>query len=84
MAMPGILMQIAKSNPMIMQIKQMMNTIRMAQDPQATLNQMIMNNPNLKRAMDIVNQCGGDVEKAVRTVAEQNGINPKDIMDLLK
>ena len=84
MAIPGILMQLAKNNPMMGQIKQMMNTVRMAKDPQAVLNQMVTNNPNMKRVMDVINQHGGNVEKAVYATAEQMGINPHDIVDMLK
>ena len=69
---------------MMGRIKQMMNTVQMAQNPQAALNQMVMNNPQLKQAMDIINQHGGNIESAVRTVAEQNGLKPEDIMELLK
>ena len=84
MAIPSVLLQLAKSNPKMQQIKQMMNTVRMAQNPQAALNHMMMNNPNMKQVMDLINQHGGDIGKTVRTVAEQNGIDPNEIMDLLK
>lgn len=84
MAIPSVLMQLAKSNPMMQQIKQMMTMVNSAQNPQAMLNQMMMSNPHLKQAMDIVNQYGGDPEKAFRTVAEKNGLNPDDILNLLK
>ena len=84
MALPGILQQIARANPMMGQIKQMMNAVRMSQNPQALLNQMAMNNPNLKQVMDIVNQYGGDPMKALNAVAEQKGINPQDIFDMMK
>ena len=84
MAIPGILMQIAKASPMMGQIKQAMNTVRMAQNPQAVMNQIMGNNQLMKQAMDIINQNGGDVNKAFRTVAEQNGFTEQDIMDLFR
>lgn len=84
MAIPSVLLQLAKNNPRIQQIKQMMNTVQMAQNPQLALNQMAMQNPQIKQAMDIVNQNGGDVNKAIRTVAEQNGFSMQDVMELLK
>ena len=62
----------------------MMSAVRMAQNPQAMLNQMIMNNPKLKNVMDIVNQYGGDPGKALEETAKQYGITPQDIFDLLK
>ena len=82
--MQNPLMQLAKASPMMGQIKQMMGMLRTAQNPQAMLNQMVTNNPQLKQVMDIINQHGGNIGEAVRTVAEQNGIRPEDIMDLLK
>ena len=84
MAIPNVLLQLAKSNPKIQQIKQMMHTVQMSQNPQMALNQFVMNNPQLKQVMDFINQCGGDPDAALRTVAEKNGFTPQDIMDLLK
>ena len=83
MAVPGILQQLAKNSPMMGQIKQMMSAVRMAQNPQAALSQLAANNPSMKRVMDIVNQYGGDANKAFLAVAEQNGINPQEIMNML-
>ena len=80
----NILMQLAKNNPMLGQIKQMMSAVRTTQNPQAMLNQMVMNNPNLKQVMDFINQSGGDPQKAFYALAEQKGINPQDILDMLK
>lgn len=60
----------------------MINTIKTAQNPQAVMNQLMMNNPQMKQVMDLVNQYGGDPEKAFRTVAEKNGLNPQDIMNM--
>ena len=84
MAIPNVLLQLARNNPMMGQIKQMMSAVKMAQNPTALLNQMASNNPNLKQVMDIVNQYGGDANKAFSAYAEQNGINPQEIMDMLK
>ena len=84
MAMPGILQQLAKSSPMMGNIKQMMNMVRTAQDPSAMLNQLIMNNPNMKQVMDMVQQAGGDPQKAFYALAQQKGVDPQQILDMLK
>lgn len=84
MAMPGILQQLTKSSPMMGQIKQMMGMVRSAQNPQAMLNQIMMSNPNMKQVMEIVNRYGGDPNKAFQEVARQQGINPQEIMDMLR
>lgn len=84
MAIPSILLQLARNNPKMMQLKQMMNAVKMAQNPTAMLNQMAMNNPQLKQVMDIVGQYGGDVNKALTDIAGQNGIDPNELINLLK
>ena len=84
MALPGILQQIARSNPIMSQIKSMMGMLNGTQNPQAMLNQMMVNNPQMKQVMDFVNQSGGDPKKALYALAEQRGINPQDILDMLK
>ena len=48
------------------------------------LNQIMQTNPALGQVMDIVKQYGGDANKAFYAVAEQNGINPQDILNMLK
>ena len=62
----------------------MMGMLKTAQNPQAMLNQMVMNNPKLKEVMDLVNQYGGDPNKALEEVSKQYGISSQDIYDLLK
>ena len=84
MAMPVILQQIAKTNPMMQKVKQMMGMVSGSQNPQAMLNQLMMSNPNLKQVMDIVSQHGGDPQKAFYALAEQKGVNPQDVLDMLK
>ena len=66
------------------QIKQMMNMVKNAGNPQAMLNQMAQNNPHVKQIMDIVSQNGGDPKKAFYQMAEQKGINPDEILNMLK
>ena len=71
-------------SPMAAQIKQMMNTVKMAANPQAALNMMVMNNPQLKQVMEIVNQHGGDPMAAFQAVAKENGMDPDEILGMLK
>lgn len=82
MSLPAILRQLNMGK--LNQIKQMMQMVNGAGNPQAMLAQMAQNNPNLKKVMDIVQQYGGDANKAFYAMAEQNGINPQEILDLLK
>ena len=86
MAIPAILQQLGRNN-MIQtagKIKQMMNMVRSAQDPQAALNMMAMNNPQLKQVMDIVQQYGGDSMAAFKALAKENDMDPDEILNMLK
>ena len=62
------------------QIRQIMQTVRAARDPQAALNMVLKNNPNYRQAMQLVQQAGGDAGKAFRDLAKQNGIDPEEIL----
>ena len=84
MAIPAILQQLGRNMPQLAPIRQMMNMVRSAQNPQAALNQLIMNNPQMKQVMDIVQKHGGDPMVALRKEAEAAGINPEEIMGMLK
>ena len=82
--MANILMQLAKNNPMMQNVRQMMGMLNSSQNPQAMMNQIMANNPNLKQVMDFINQSGGDPKKAFYALAEQKGIDPQEIFDLMK
>lgn len=86
MAIPAILQQLNRSSlsQAAQPVRQMMAAVRTAQNPQAMLNQLIMNNPQLKQVMDIVRQYGGDPMTAFKTLAEEKGINPDDVLNMLK
>ena len=66
------------------QIKNMLNTVKSAGNPQAMLMNMAQNNPNIKQAMDFINKSGGDPQKAFYALAEQKGVNPEDILSQLR
>ena len=86
MGIPVILQQLGKGQMMqnAARIKQMMQTIRAAANPQAALNMMAMNNPQLKQVMEIVNQHGGDAMAAFTAVAKENGMDPEEILGMLR
>ena len=86
MGFPAILQQLNRNGimQMIQPVKQMMNTVRMAQNPQAALNQLVMSNPQMKQVMEIINRHGGDPMRAFRAEAEARGINPQEILDMMR
>ena len=81
---PQILQQLNGGLRIPPQIRQMIGMLKSSGNQQALLMQMMQNNPNVKQAMEIVQQYGGDAEKAFYALAEQKGINPQEILDLLK
>ena len=81
---PQILQQLNGGLRIPPQIRQMIGMLKSSGNPQALLMQMMQNNPNVKQAMEIAQQYGGDAEKAFYALAEQKGINPQEILDLLK
>ena len=58
--------------------------LRSAGNPQAMLQNMMSSNPQMKQVMDLVNQSGGDPREAFYNLAKQKGVNPEEILNLLK
>ena len=61
-------------------IKQMMQTLKAAGNPQMMLNQMLAQNPQYKQVIDYVNANGGDAKSAFYKMANEKGVNPDDIL----
>jgi len=65
------------------QIKQVMNVVKTARNPQAALMGMMGNNPQMQQIKNIIDQHGGDPMKAFRDMAEQNGLDPDEILSMI-
>ena len=85
MAIPAILQQLNRGGimQMIRPVKQMMDMVRAAQNPQAALSQIAMSNPQMKQVMDIISRHGGDPMTALREEAAAAGIDVNEIMGYL-
>ena len=81
---PQILQQLARSNPQINQVKSLMGIVRNANNPGAMLNMVAQNNPQLRQAMDFVRQYGNDPKQAFYAACQQRGVDPQDILNVLK
>ena len=68
----------------IQPVRQLMNTVRFAQNPQAAMSQLVMSNPQMKQVMDIVNQYGGDEMKAREATAAQFGMTADEVLAMLR
>lgn len=67
----------------INQVKGLMNKVKSFGNPQMMLNQMMCQNPQVRQAMDIVQQNGGDAKSVFYKLAKENGVNPDDIINQL-
>lgn len=72
-----------RGNPRLQQIKNAFNMIRRAKNPQAALMGMMNNNPQMKQVQNIVQQHGGDPMQAFRAMAEENGLDPDEILSMI-
>lgn len=68
----------------IQPIRNALNMVRNAQNPQAMLAQMMQGNPQMQQINQLINNTGGDPRKAFYALAEQNGIDPEQIINMLK
>lgn len=59
----------------------MAQTIKSANTPQALASQMMNNNSQIRQ---IIQQYGGDPKTAFYKYAEANGINPDDVLNMLR
>lgn len=66
------------------QIKQLMQTVQMASNPQTAIQQLMSTNPAMKQAIEYVNANGGDPKEAFYKLAQEKGVNPDDILNSLK
>lgn len=84
--MQNPMLQALKSQPNnnLSQIKSMLNMVRSAGNPQAMLQSMMQNNPQMREIMGLVNQYGGDPKTAFYKLAQEKGVDPQQILNMLK
>lgn len=61
-----------------------MNMIRSAKNPQLALQNMLRNNPQMKQVQGLIDQYGGDPKAAFYKMAEEKGVDPEQILTMLK
>ena len=66
------------------QIKSMMNFVKSSGNPQAMLENLMQNNPNYQKVMQLVRDNGNDPQKAFYAYAQQLGVDPNEIINMLK
>ena len=68
----------------IQPIKQAMNMVKTAANPQMMLNQLMGNNPMYSQVQQIIQQNGGDAKTAFYSMCNQMGVDPNEILNSLK
>lgn len=72
------------NNPMaaMMQAMSVVNQIRQTGNPQAAINAMAQQNPNIKKAMDMCK--GKSPEQMFKQMCQQNGMDPEQFTGMMK
>lgn len=73
--------QLNPTKPLPSNIKQAINNIKALRNPQAVVQQMLNQNPQIKSLLEAA---GGDPEKAFRNYARQKNIDPDEFINLFK
>ena len=66
------------------QVRNMFNSLKSIGNPQMMLQQMMSKNPNIKKAMDYIEQNGGDAKTAFYKMSKEMGVDPNTVLDGLK
>ena len=66
------------------QIKNMFNLLKASNNPNQMLQQFVQSNPQIKNILDYIQQNGGDPKTAFYKMAQEKGINPDEIINMLK
>lgn len=72
------------ASPQMGQIKNMMQMVKAAKNPQAMMQMMAQQNPQISQVMNFVQQNGGDPKTAFYKLAEQRGVNPDEVLQMLR
>lgn len=82
--MNPILNQLMNSAMQNNPIMNLFKTVSAAQNPNAMMQQMAQNNPQLQQTLNYVNQNGGNAKDLFYAMAQQKGVNPDSIINMLK
>ncbi|MBQ2175835.1 MAG: hypothetical protein II453_12505 [Alphaproteobacteria bacterium] len=58
--------------------------VKAAKNPQAMMQMMAQQNPQISQVMNFVQQNGGDPKMAFYKLAEQRGVNPDEVLQMLR
>lgn len=86
MQQPAILQMLSGAQSQgLGQIKQIVSQLRSLSNPQAALQQMMQQrNPAMMQALDYIRTHGNDPKAAFQSLAQERGIDPAEIENMLK
>lgn len=67
-------------NPQLVQIRDMINSVRMAANPYMAMQQMILNDPRFQQVSNYVNSHGGNAKAAFYQLAQEKGVDPQTVL----
>lgn len=68
----------------VKQIKETWGMLRNLGNPQAMMEKLLGNSPAVVALNEVLKENGGDVQKAFMNKAKEMGVNPDEILDMLK
>ena len=68
----------------VAQLKRTMQMLKSLSNPKEMVNQMLRNNPRAGEINKLIQDNGGDIEKAFRSKAKEMGVDPETIIKALK
>lgn len=74
----------SQQNDNFNQALQTINQIKSSKNPNQMLQILASKNPNVANAINLANQYGGDYQKAFYEEARKRGIDPNQILGMLK
>lgn len=73
-------MSAMNNKQMMQQAKQMFRQMMSMGNPQAMMNQILMNNPNTQQALNFIKQAGNSPQQAFINLAKSKGVDPQEFM----
>lgn len=64
--------------------RQIISVAKNSNNPIGMLNAMAYNNPTVRQAMQYVQACGGNAQQAFYNLAQQKGVNPDEILNMVR
>lgn len=61
-----------------------MQTLQMASNPMSAIQSMISTNPQLQQLIPLIQKNNGDYQKTFYDLARERGVNPDEVINLVK